>query len=312
MPRNLREAITGCILGTALGDSIGLPMEGLSRRRQRRMFPALAGHRFLFGRGMVSDDTELTCLVAAALVWSGGDVEIFRERLAAGLRWWLLGLPAGVGLATLRGTIRLWLGVPPARSGVFSAGNGPAMRSALLGVCFAERIELLRAFVQASTRLTHTDPKAEWAAFAVSLAAGLACQGPVAPSRFQAALEAALGGDAEEFLALTRSVVASVGRGETTEQFADSMGLNKGVSGYCYHSVPAAIHAWLSHPQDLRAAVLAVIRCGGDTDTTGAIVGAIVGAGVGAGALPEEWIAGLATDGRLDEINFRYVGYCCG
>lgn len=46
--------------------------------------------------------------------------------------------------------------------------------------------------------------------------------------------------------------------------------------------VPVALHAWLSHPGDVRKAVLAAVHRGGDTDTTAAITGAIVGAGVGA------------------------------
>lgn len=258
------------------------------------MFPLLSRHHFLFGLGMVSDDTEHACLIAAALASSGGEVDIFRRQLAMGLRWWLLGLPAGVGFATLRAIILLWLGVPPDRSGVFSAGNGPAMRSALLGVCYGRQPDRLRGLVRASTRLTHSDPKAEWAAFAVSLAACHAAMGSAKPGRFQAALEAGLGGEAGEFLALTKSIVASVGRAETTEQFADSMGLGDGVSGYCFHSVPVALHAWLSHPNDYRSAVLAAIRCGGDTDTTGAIAGAIAGSGVGSGGLPEDWISGVA------------------
>ena len=33
-----RHAIVGCLLGTAVGDAIGLPAEGLSRERQRRRF----------------------------------------------------------------------------------------------------------------------------------------------------------------------------------------------------------------------------------------------------------------------------------
>ena len=59
-------------------------------------------HRFLFGRGMVSDDTEHTCLVAEALIESGRDVASFERRLLGRLRRWLLTLPGGVGLATLR------------------------------------------------------------------------------------------------------------------------------------------------------------------------------------------------------------------
>ena len=36
-----------------------------------------------------------------------------------------------------------------------------------------------------------------------------------------------------------------------------------------------------------------VVACGGDTDTTGAIVGGIVGTGVGTEGIPREWLAGL-------------------
>src|SRR5262249_38435127 len=132
------DSIVGCLLGTAVGDAIGLPSEGLSPRRQRRMFASIDSHRLLFGRGMTSDDTEHTCLLANALIESAGDEGIFQRELARGLRRWLLTLPAGVGLATLRATIKLCVGVGPQRSGVFSAGNGPAMRSALIGVCYGQ------------------------------------------------------------------------------------------------------------------------------------------------------------------------------
>ena len=58
-------------------------------------------------------------------------------------------------------------------------------------------------------------------------------------------------------------------------------------------SVPVAVHAWLSHPADFRAALLDAIRCGGDTDTVGAIVGGIVGSGTGVDGIPAGWIRGL-------------------
>ena len=38
------RAIAGCLLGTAVGDAMGLALEGLSRRRQVRLFPDLAGY----------------------------------------------------------------------------------------------------------------------------------------------------------------------------------------------------------------------------------------------------------------------------
>src|SRR3954471_18836892 len=124
-----RDAVVGCLLGMAVGDALGLPAEGMSRRRQRRLFPDVGRYHFLFGRGMASDDTEHACLTAQALITSAGDAERFAGDLARRLRWWFLGLPAGIGRATARACLKLWLGYPPGRSGVFSAGNGPAMRS---------------------------------------------------------------------------------------------------------------------------------------------------------------------------------------
>src|SRR2546421_292743 len=110
MPHQREDAIVGCLLGTAVGDALGLCAEGMSRRRQLRFYPRLDGPRFVFGRGMVSDDTEHTCMVAQALLAAGGDVRAFVRSFAWRLRFWLLGLPAGTGRATLRAVVKLWLG----------------------------------------------------------------------------------------------------------------------------------------------------------------------------------------------------------
>ena len=281
-------AIVGSLLGTAVGDALGLPYEAISRRRAARLWGEPAQHGFFLGRGMVSDDTEHTCIVAQALAASGGDPEIFATRLAWGLRWWLLGLPAGIGFATLRATIKLWLGFPPERSGVFSGGNGPAMRSAIIGAAIADR-ERLHRLVAVNTRITHTDRKAFHGALAVALAA----REPAVTGEHYLRTLAAEIPDAAEFLELVRGAVRSAAAGESTPAFAASMGLAGGITGYVYHTVPACIHAWLAHPGDYRAAVMDIVRCGGDTDTTAAIVGGIMGAGVGAEGIPAEWKAGL-------------------
>ncbi|MGL4553818.1 MAG: ADP-ribosylglycohydrolase family protein [Gemmataceae bacterium] len=279
--------VAGAILGCAVGDALGLPYEGLSRRRGVRLLGPPDRHRFLFGRGMVSDDTEHTCMVAQSLCDAPADPDAFARHLARRLRWWLLGVPAGIGFATLRAVLKLWLGFPPGRSGVFSAGNGPAMRSGVLGAAIDD-VEALRAFVAASTRVTHTDPKAYRGAFAVALAAWCAKRGLHDAGDFLARCR----GD-DEFDALLARVGASLSAGETTEAFAEKLGGRRGVSGYVYQTVPVALHAWLSHPRDYRAAVTAVIRCGGDADTTAAIVGSVVGAGVGREGIPPQWLDGL-------------------
>ena len=75
--------------------------------------------------------------------------------------------------------------------------------------------------------------------------------------------------------------------------FACSLGLTEGVTGYIYHTVPVAVYAWLRHYGDFRRTVEAALDCGGDTDTVGAIAGALAGATVGAAKIPEPWLQGI-------------------
>mgnify|MGYP001606973717 FL=1 len=275
---------------------MGLACEGLSKRRQRRLFPEITGPSLVFQRGMVSDDTEHACMVAQALIASAGEVDAFTRSLARQLRVWLALLPAGVGFATLRAVVKLWLGCAPTRSGVFSAGNGPAMRSPLLGVCFGHDAQRLGDLVRAATRLTHTAPKAEYGALAAALAASMASRAPgarVTGAEYICELRRLLPADARELLELVARAVESVAERQSTEAFAEAIGGGRGVSGYIYQTVPVVVHAWLEHQGDYRAAITAAVRCGGDTDTVAATLGGIVGAGLGAAGLPADWLARL-------------------
>jgi ADP-ribosyl-[dinitrogen reductase] hydrolase len=286
----LEDALVGSLLGTAVGDAIGLPYEGLSRRRAPKLLGLPDRHRLLFHRGMVSDDTEQTCLVAQSLIESADDVGAFQGRLLRRLRGWFLTLPAGVGLGTLRAMLKSLIGFPSDRCGVFSAGNGPAMRSAIIGVAIDDP-RLLLELVQASCTLTHTDPKALYGAWAVALAANLARdEMPVEAAEYLASVRWLMRDkSADEFLLLLERVVHSVQQGQSTRDFAVAAGMGQKVSGYVYQTVPVAIHAWLTNQEDFREAITCVVQCGGDTDTTAAIVGGIVGCHVGKAGIPQEW-----------------------
>jgi ADP-ribosylglycohydrolase len=285
------DRITGCLLGGAVGDALGLPMEGISRRRARKMFPVPPRHRLVFGYGMCSDDTEHACMTARAILAHPDDVDAFARSLAWKLRWWVLGLPAGVGLATLRAIVRLWLGVPPGRSGVRSAGNGPAMRAAVIGAYFREDETRLREYIRASTRLTHTDPRAERGALLVALAAAHAIRTGGRDGFLDTALRETSGDDDDAELHQQMTSVAQHLRiGTWPWDFADAIGLSRGVSGYINHTVPIALYCWLRTPHAYGEAVGRCIALGGDTDSTGAIVGALVGATAGASAIPKSWL----------------------
>jgi ADP-ribosylglycohydrolase len=207
------------------------------------------------------------------------------------LRYWLLGLPAGVGFGTLRAILKLWIGFPSNKSGVRSAGNGPAMRAPVIGAYFSTDTEKLTEFVRVSTLITHSDPKAFEGALAVALCASYAVNHRVNDVETNWLLaQVADNLEDKELIDLLGNINTQLTDGATVADFAASLGLEKGVSGYIYHTVPVAIFAWLRHPDSFRDAVESVILLGGDTDTTGAIVGALAGATLGASSIPVEWL----------------------
>lgn len=270
------ERLIGSLWGTAIGDALGLCREGLAPERARKLYPNLDEYQLFGGRGMVSDDTEH----AAFTVWAMQQPEQFEQRLRYALRRWLWALPAGIGLATLRAGLKLSFGFKS--PGVFSAGNGPLMRAPALAVCSGDD---LHQKLLISTRLTHTDPRAYQGALMVAETTRYL----MGDSAWGQVLEAVT----DPYL---REKLQKMGEfpQQSPQHYVIEQGWHKGVSGFVYHTAPAVVQAALHHRDDYRAAVKAVIECGGDSDTTAAIVGGMLGARLGARALPADWIGGYA------------------
>jgi ADP-ribosylglycohydrolase len=278
-------------------------MERLGRELIARRYPRPLRQCLFLGRGALSDDTEHAFLTARALAVSGGDPAVFARALARRLRWWFAALPPGIGMATARACIRLWCGFSPERSGVWSAGNGPSMRAAIIGAYAADDGARRAALVAASTLLTHRDPKALVASRAVADTAALLTSGrAIDPVDVWEAC-----GEDEDW----RRVIAAIRRCREDERpvadLAVELGCAHGVSGYSYHSVPVALYGWLRHRDDARAGLEATIRCGGDTDTTAAVAGALYGIELGEAGLPAKWLSRI-TDFPLSLDRLRAAG----
>lgn len=287
------QQFAGLLLGTAVGDSLGLPAEGLSRARCRKFFRGEWRQRLLFGRGMLSDDTEHTVFVAQCLLQHPDSLAHFRRTLAWRLRLWLLTLPAGIGFATLRSILKLWLGVPPTRSGVYSAGNGAAMRSAVIGAFFAYDPAALDDYVEASTRLTHTDPRALTGALVVARLAAWAVRNdllsPLAVGEVFSILENCTREHDTEWEAIVRKMRSAYEQNHSVDELTQQMRIHGGVTGYVYHTVPVAVYSWLINYGDFEKTLTDVLDCGGDTDTVAAIAGALAGVTLGKNTCPTEW-----------------------
>jgi len=281
------DCVHGCLAGGALGDSLGLPYEGLSSKRGFRLLGEPFPNRLFFGYGLVSDDTEHACLTAVSLIGSQGQVDRFRNRLASCLRIWFLCLPPATGIATAKACMRLLLGVNPEHSGVWSAGNGPAMRAAVIG-CSFEDVELVRSLTQVSSAITHRDRRASDGAFLIALAANWCRFHPASDSKsffdFIGKCGAIPADEsfAQKFFLLGQSLES----GEETTDFAAAIGMSNGVTGFVVPTVLVALHAWLSNIDSFSDVILACIRCGGDTDTVASIAGSLSGAYLGFERLP--------------------------
>ncbi len=259
---DIKTALYGSLLGGAVGDMYGLPYEGLSPRRVAKLFkqnefallPIIKG-------GMISDDTDHAVMTVQAYIRSGGNPKQFGKQLRFGLMRWLLTLPAGIGLATGRSLFKMWLCVDKlgGQTGVFSAGNGSAMRASVLGV-LCDDLQALKTFNHISTTLTHTDPKAEQGSRLIALLAWVETrhsdwQNDTVLEFLKNQL------DDDEIISLL-----------DTYQSDD-----KGVTGYMYHTVPAVYQAWAKYRYKPMLGMNTLIQLGGDTDSTCAIFGSVVG-----------------------------------
>lgn len=258
---DVKTALYGSLLGGAVGDMYGLPYEGLSPRRVAKLFkqnefaliPIIKG-------GMVSDDTDHAVMTVQAYIRSGGDPQQFGRQLCFGLMRWLLTLPAGIGLATGRSLFKMWLCMDKlgGRTGVFSAGNGSAMRASVLGV-LCDDLPTLKILNHISTTLTHTDPKAEQGSYLIALLAWIETR----HSDWQT----------DQVLEFLKSQLDDGLISLLDSNTSDA----KGVTGYMYHTVPAVYQAWTTYRHNPILGMNALIQAGGDTDSTCAIFGGIVG-----------------------------------
>lgn len=242
---------------------------------------------------MCSDDTEHNVMVAQALIESGFEPDLFQRAFAGRLRWWITRVPAGVGFGTLRACLKLWMGWSPDRSGVSSAGNGPAMRSATIGIA-AQDAGQAQKLIALSCRVTHSDPRADQGAQAIAVIGRLIAEAdgrPITAAEVRRVVMPAI--EDAQFNELMRLAIDLASKDASLRVFRDTAGFANGVSGFVVHTVPAAVYCWLVNQGSYRQTIEAAVTLGGDTDTVAAIAGGLSGAQLGCDAIPDDWSSQL-------------------
>jgi ADP-ribosylglycohydrolase len=299
----VNDRLAGTLLGTALGDALGLACEGLSAATIARRFGRVERYHLLGQTGFVSDDTEQAALVSQSLARFPDDAEQCARDFRHALLGWFCRLPWGIGRATVRACLRIALGRP--RSGVPSAGNGAAMRAAIIGAFFHDRATERARFGSAVAEVTHTDIRAlAGALYVAELAA--ACARQPAGTSTAVCYEAARTTVAEPTVAQALDQAAALAaRSVATAEAAGTLR----TSGYTPHTVSFATYCFLRHGTNPLLAITEAISGGGDTDSIAAIVGAWAGALHGENGLPVALIDKLH-DGPFGPSHLRALAGC--
>jgi len=301
------------LLGLAVGDALGVPVEFQSRQ-QLRGNPVTGMRGFGTHRqlpGTWSDDTSLTLCLAASICECGIDYDDQSRRFVAWMRqgeWTPHGRVFDIGNATSEAIFRLAAGTNPTEAGPTnerSNGNGSLMRILPIAIYLAyastaERIDV----AMTSSRLTHGHPRCQLAcAYFVEVAAAV-IRGVAIGEALVWAREA------------IRPLMASGFPAEVTNfarlfsaDFALLTEANLSGSGYVIHCLESSLWCALN-AETYAAGVLRAVNLGDDTDTTGAVTGGLLGLRFGEAVIPNEWVQQLARREDILALGERFQQVC--
>ena len=315
---NLKERIYGCLVGVAAGDAMGMPTSLMSPGSIKETFvdyvedflPAPRDHVIhdKMVAGQITDDTQLTLLIADALIERG---HVDSRDIASRLLKWAEDMGAFdsmlVGPSSLRALHLIRSGVPVEKSGITGDTNGATMRIAPVGIYGNGELEKTVDAVAAACMPTHYTNIAIAGASAVAMIIGRGIQGVDdldelvecamqavdlgmtrgttwfgASIKSRTALALEIASRSEDELEVMRDLYETIGAGvATTETVPVCLGMLKFANG---------------HPVD---AIRMAANLGGDCDTTASIVGGMCGAIAGVSAFPSEWVDKLEAVNNL-------------
>ncbi len=282
-----RDRYLGCLMGLAVGDALGAPLEFHPPGTFEPIEDMVDGGAFNLQAGQYTDDTAMAlCLADSLIAFEGFDPV---DQLRRYVRWFRKGYLSSTGNCFgIGNTVRSALvhfektGAPYCEvDDPYAAGNGSIMRLAPVPMFYArDPKEAINRSVE-SSRTTHG-----------AGTCGDACR------YFGALLVGALNGISKEDLLSDHydpvsGYWAKHPLGEEIAEIAAGSFKHKNPpqilgSGYVVKSLEAALWAFYSSHSFKEGALMAV-NLGNDADTTGAVYGQIAGAYYGYEGIPEDW-----------------------
>jgi ADP-ribosyl-[dinitrogen reductase] hydrolase len=289
-----RDRYRGALLGLAVGNALGVPLEGQSAERIRADLPeGIKEIPASESEAAWDDDVAQAIELAHCLLEGPLDIDAYLRRLVR----WAEKSGRGMGRQTYEVLVRAKRGARGTaaalavweESGRWAAGNGAVMRCAPVALRWRRDPVRLLEDAGHSARVTHYDPRCVWTTAAICTVIAHALAGSHWTLHELADGLAGVGAPEEVAEAVRRSATSELGELELDEPYS---------MGYTVRTMTAGLWAHLN-ATDFETTLLEVIHAGGDTDTNGAVAGAVLGARFGASAIPERWVERLSDPQQL-------------
>lgn len=284
----LRDKFRGVLLGLAVGDALGAPMEFQPARSSANYVTEMIGGGWQqLAPGEWTDDTQIAlCIVDSLLAKSVFDPDDIARRFVA----WMEAGPKDIGLHTRRVLSAIRDGMPwdlaaadAQQADIDNASNGSLMRCAPLAMFFFKRPDYAASLSPVLSRITHAHPDCESACVLVNVAIANLLAGASAADAIEAGYSAC-------------DTVSGAFRDRV--QRAMQPANDTSPTGWVLDTLEVALWSFL-HTPTYELAIVEAVNRGADADTVGAVVGALAGARYGASAIPGRWLSSLLERNEL-------------
>ncbi len=296
---DLQDRFRATLLGLAVGDALGAPLEFMHAREIAERFGTvrdmIGGGWLNVAPGEVTDDTQMMlCLAESLAQRSTFDPDDVVSKFII----WFDTHPKDMGnttqaVLTLIKNEANWRSAARKAHDLLegkSAGNGSLMRVAPIGLLFHQNENLLIEASFTSSKLTHWDD--------------LAAESCVAFNLILADLLHGFGPDEAIQNAVDKMLPRNEEVAETLENVRDKDFEELAPTGFVLDTLEAAL--WhLLHAETFENALIRAVNMGGDADTIGAVTGALAGAYFGLGAIPARWLETLQDREIIEELADR-------
>lgn len=302
--------LEGAILGSVVGDALGVPAEFMTREELRRapITNMIGGGAHDQLPGTWSDDTSMTLCTIDSIIEKGIDYADQMYRFADWL--WSATNTArdevfDVGGATKHAIFRYTKKTPALECGEIAentCGNGSLMRIVPAALYLVGQYGN-RGFDDRAAEIIHNTSKCTHAHVRCQMACGIFCSVVFQMTCGGNLRNAVMGGVASalvyyrnkpEFAAVYSEFESLLQIEQWSESEIES-------TGFVLHTLQAALWCLLT-TKDYAACVLRAVNLGEDTDTTAAVAGALAGLWYGECQIPKDWIHATA---KYDEIKLR-------